>query len=180
MIREINQRCHQGKRPAHTTVAKSQASASPDPCDKPPNKAQAYDDLSLSFKKTRAQAEHMPQWSSHPSLRSGSAKISDKKYWKENKKSRCQEQARKNLTPATSVSAASLADKAPNGTAHNGGAHKDLSHITCIARRRVITQVGVPSQRIDTPNNPGAKGQGQYNSRYTTHECRSLMMGQKT
>lgn len=65
------------------------------------------------------------------SSRSGSLETSDKKYRKDEKKQRCQKQARKGYTLATSVSATSLADGPGNGTARNGGVRKDLSHITC-------------------------------------------------
>lgn len=40
MLRELDHRCPRGNRPAHTTVAKSQAPATNDPRDEPADKAQ--------------------------------------------------------------------------------------------------------------------------------------------
>ena len=126
MLREMDQRCQRGNRPVHTTGAKFQASASRDPRDEPPNKAQAYDDPSASSERTQTPAEPMSRYSSRHSLRSGSVETSDKKYRKEKKKQRRQEQARKISTPAASGSATS-----PAGGARNSGVRKNLSHITC-------------------------------------------------
>ena len=84
-IRDMDQCCPRGNRPAHAIVTKSHASSARDPRDEPSEKAQ-----------------YKPPHSSRPHfLRSKNGETSDRKARKEKKKHRRQEQARKDSTPAT-------------------------------------------------------------------------------
>ena len=111
ILREIDQRCPRGNRLAHTTAAKSQASASSarDPRTKPSTK--------------KALAPDKPPDSS----RTEHGETSDKKVRKKKKKKQRHknvEQAGKDSTPATGVNASSIA---VGKTSHR----KDPSLITC-------------------------------------------------
>ena len=105
ILREMDQRCPRGNRPAHSTVAKSQASSTRDPRDDPVEKPP-------------------PPSAPKPSNSSpaGSSETSDKKAWREKKKHRRLDQqwdqGRKDtsFTPATGA---------------NSGTRKDMSQITC-------------------------------------------------
>ena len=77
ILREMDQRCPRGNRLAHSTVAKSQASSTRDPCDDP--------------------IEKPPPPSAPKSSNSSpaeSSEISDKKAWREKKKHRRLDQQR--------------------------------------------------------------------------------------
>ena len=99
-LRDMDQRCPQGNRPA--TLTKSQTSSAWDPQEEPSEKAQ------------NSKPSH--------SLHSENSKTSDPKARKEKKKKYCREQAQKDSgsTPATSV----------NMTEASGGACKDMSQIS--------------------------------------------------
>ena len=105
ILHEMDQHCSYGNQPAHSTVAKSQASSTRDPCNNPVKKPP----LPLAPK---------PSNSSH----AGSSETSNKKARREKKKHRRldqqQDQGRKDTssTPATGA---------------NSGTKKDISQITC-------------------------------------------------
>ena len=105
--REMDQRCPQGNRPAHTTVAKSSASATWDPQDEPSEKVPT---------------QYNPPHFSHPHS-SRSENCPDRKARKEKKKKHRREQAQRGsiFTSATNVNVAST----------NGGARRELNQVTC-------------------------------------------------
>ena len=112
-LREMDQRCPRGNRPAHITMAKSQASATWDPRDDPSEKTQTQASSTWDpWDEPSEKAQYKPTHSS----RSENGETSGRKARKEKKKHRRQKQARKDPTPATSR------------------ARKDLSHITCFNR----------------------------------------------
>ena len=125
IFREMDQRCLQGNRPAHTTVAKSQASAS-----------SAWDPQTESSIE-KALAPNKPLHSS----RSEYGKTSDKKAQKEKKKKqrwRDAKQASKDSTPTIGVNASSTA--AGKTSSHR----KDLSLVTCYHREIIFGGSGCP------------------------------------
>ena len=112
ILREMDQRCHQGNRPAHTTVAKSQASAF------------SAQDPQTDASTEKALAPDKPPYS----LRSKHGKTFDKKARKEKKKKQRQrdtEQAGKDSTLATGINTSSSA------VGRTSSHRKDPSLITC-------------------------------------------------
>ena len=112
-VRDMDQRCPRGNRPAYTTVAKSQASTR-DSRDEP-SASSAWDPPDEPSEKDQ---DEPPRF-----LQSENGKPSAKKARKEKKKKqRCQEaeQARRESTPATRAN-----------TTNANVARKDLSQITC-------------------------------------------------
>ena len=110
ILREMDQRCPRGNRPAYSTMARSQATSTQDLRGR---------DGSVE------KPEPAPM--SPNSLPAGSSEISNKKSWKEKKKQQrldqLREQARKDSTPGTDVNTPRM----PSGAR----TLKDLSHITC-------------------------------------------------
>ena len=105
-VRDMDQRCPQGSRPAHATVAKLQASWDP-----------------RNDSSEKAPAQHKPPHSSHPySSRSENGETSEKNARKEKKKRHRREQARRG---SISTSANGV-----NTTNVNGRARRELSQIT--------------------------------------------------
>ena len=109
-VRDMDQRCPRGNRPAHTTASNSQVSATRDPRDEPSEEAPAQD-----LKRSH-------------SSRSENGETSEKEFREEKKKKqrrRDHERTRKDFeTPANGV-------QAPNGVnASNASrARKDMSQI---------------------------------------------------
>ena len=105
ILREIDQRCLRGNRPAHSTGAKSQASSTQDPRDDPVEKP-------------------LPPSAPKPSNSSpaGSSETSDKKARREKKKHRRLDQQRDQGRKDTSSTPA---------TGANSGTRKDMSQIMC-------------------------------------------------
>lgn len=111
ILREIDLRCLRGNRPAHTTVAESQASTTRDPRDEssaPSEKTQ--DKPSLSSHLHSSRSENVDE-------------TSDKKEKKKQRRLDCK-RARKDSTTATGVNASNVANTFSR-------ARKDLSQVTC-------------------------------------------------
>lgn len=101
ILPEMDHRCPRGNRPAHTTVAKAQASSTRDPRNEFSERAQVtalWDPREEPFEKTPD-----PKPSHHASRSENFGETSDKKARKEKKKQRrlVHDHARKGSTPAS-------------------------------------------------------------------------------
>ena len=138
-LREMDERCSQGNRPAHATMAKSQASATRDPQDEP-SASSTWDPRDDSSEKIGPQT--LSTWDLHdePSdkapaqnklphssyqlfSRSENGKTSDQKARKEKKRRHRRDQARRGSV-STSVTGV-------NASSPSVGARKELSQVTC-------------------------------------------------
>ena len=114
--REMDQRCPQGNRPTHTTVAKFPASATWDPRDNPsPTQASSTWDLQDEPSEKVPTQYNLPHFLHAHSSRSENGKVSDRKARKEKKKRHRREQARRG---SISISATDVN-------------RRELSQVTC-------------------------------------------------